>query len=122
MRYQAVIFDLDNTLLDRKKSINKLSKKLFNKYIQPGYPEQQVYVDLITADGDGYRSRTDRYEYLAKVLPWSTVPTYLWHRPTHRRPSFFLGTVLLAIQTNVLKRRKHEPTQTYRVCCRNCNK
>jgi len=76
MKYQAVIFDLDNTLLDREKSIFNLSKKLHKKYVQPQYSQQQVFLNLITADGDGYQNRKDRYEHLLKVLPWSTTPSF----------------------------------------------
>ncbi|QYR19328.1 HAD family hydrolase [Paenibacillus sp. sptzw28] len=76
MTYQAVIFDLDNTLLDRKKSLHILSKKLHKKYIHPDYTEERVYANLLTADGDGYQSKKDIYNYLSENLPWISVPSF----------------------------------------------
>src|SRR5690606_10329348 len=40
------------------------------------YSVQQVFLNLISADGDGYRSRKDRYNHLIKSLPWSFTPSY----------------------------------------------
>ncbi|GGD80649.1 HAD family hydrolase [Paenibacillus nasutitermitis] len=77
---QAVIFDLDNTLLDRKKSLQTFSEKLHKRYIQPEYSEQQVFNRLSKADGDGYRSKQDLYNDLIKSLPWKTPLSFLEFR------------------------------------------
>ncbi|WP_199621269.1 HAD family hydrolase [Paenibacillus alkalitolerans] len=76
MKNQAVIFDLDNTLLDRKSSLQTFANKLFDKYIDKGFSKEQLFQELLEADGDGYRGKEEVYAELLYKLPWENTPSY----------------------------------------------
>jgi putative hydrolase of the HAD superfamily len=77
---KAVIFDLDNTLLDRKKSLKTFSKKLLHDYVENDFSEEQMYTDILEADGDGYRNKEDIHQILLAKLPWKLSLTFAQFR------------------------------------------
>lgn len=76
MHIEAVIFDLDNTLLDRDRTFLAFVKRLTNTYF-PGIAaeEQERIVQLILkVDQDGYNPKPRMFEELLGLLPWTSKP------------------------------------------------
>ncbi|MDG0791166.1 HAD family hydrolase [Cohnella ginsengisoli] len=76
MSPRAILFDLDETLTDRSKSLMKYSNAFmerFNYYLMD-VTSEHVYRLLKAADGNGYRSRDEVFAQLVQELPWSTLP------------------------------------------------
>lgn len=74
---QAILFDLDNTLTDRRASVTVFARLFYSDY---GANHQISTVDELipiihNADGGGYRPLDDRWRLLQKAIPWSTVPS-----------------------------------------------
>ncbi|WP_458119079.1 HAD family hydrolase [Paenibacillus sp. Z6-24] len=74
---KAVIFDLDNTLMDRDYTFGAFSRLLIKDYL--GHIQDQEKVrDILgymrIADADGYREKRGFFEELVERLPWSQKP------------------------------------------------
>lgn len=77
MRVQAIIFDLDDTLIERRDMFPK-----YAVYFQERFGEQlgtmsveELAEKIRIADGGGYRKEEERYAELLEVLPWISKPT-----------------------------------------------
>lgn len=71
---QALLFDLDNTLMDRDHTFHSFSTQ-FVKDLLGHLPEdeaQRVVEDMIVRDADGYRDKDGFFAELSEVLPWET--------------------------------------------------
>ncbi|WP_322904066.1 HAD family hydrolase [Paenibacillus campi] len=70
---KAVIFDLDNTLMDRDYAFRAFSERLVRDYF--GHVDQQLARDIIgylrITDADGYREKRGFFAELTERLPWS---------------------------------------------------
>lgn len=74
---KAVLFDLDNTLVDRRRSIYAYSVHFF-RYFSESLGEIQPSAlagSLARADGGGYREKTEVFSDLLGSLPWSNPPS-----------------------------------------------
>ena len=74
---QAILFDLDNTLTDRRASVNLFARQF---YIDFRSRHQMTRSDdmlpiIQNADGGGYRPLDDRWRGLQKWIPWKDKPT-----------------------------------------------
>lgn len=73
---KAVIFDLDNTLMDRDYTFRAFSERLIRDYL--GHLNDEHVRDIIgymrIADADGYRDKRGFFEELVERLPWSEKP------------------------------------------------
>lgn len=71
---QALLFDLDNTLMDRDYTFRSFSTRFVKDYL--GHlPEEEalrVVEDMIVRDADGYRDKDGFFTELSEVLPWQT--------------------------------------------------
>ncbi|MCR8641259.1 HAD family hydrolase [Paenibacillus sp. N1-5-1-14] len=74
-RASAVIFDLDNTLLDRTLTFQRFCEKWVDTYFPNIEAEQsQSYIDyMIQADLDGYRPKPELFEELIEVFQWQSI-------------------------------------------------
>jgi HAD superfamily hydrolase (TIGR01509 family) len=76
MSVQAVLFDLDNTLTDRRASISEYARQFAVDYaialgeIDPGELEKVI----LHGDGNGYRPKEELFVELATMLPWKLPP------------------------------------------------
>lgn len=74
---KGIIFDLDNTLLDRSKTFLIFSKKLIEFYFThlSAHDKQELIKQLITIDEDGYKDKKLMFTELREMFPWTIKPT-----------------------------------------------
>ncbi|KAI7252567.1 hypothetical protein KC345_g11465 [Hortaea werneckii] len=69
---QALLFDLDNTLMDRDQTFRSFSMKFVQDLL--GHLNEieaaQTVEDMIIRDADGYRDKDGFFAELSEVLPW----------------------------------------------------
>jgi putative hydrolase of the HAD superfamily len=73
---QAIFFDLDDTLTDRKATLRRFAVqylKDFKTHLE--IAANTFALELERADGGGYRSRSEMFQILLETLPWKIVPT-----------------------------------------------
>lgn len=77
MKISAVIFDLDNTLMDRDYTFRAFSQKLIQEYLPHVNKEKarDILGYMRIADADGYRPKRGFFEELVELLPWSEKPS-----------------------------------------------
>jgi putative hydrolase of the HAD superfamily len=76
MALQAILFDLDDTLVDRMATMPKYAEKFREDF---GHLLLELTVDeiarvIVETDGGGYRGR-DKFHDLLNALPWRDRPT-----------------------------------------------
>ncbi|QYR23506.1 HAD family hydrolase [Paenibacillus sp. sptzw28] len=75
---KAVIFDLDNTLLDRTATFRRFSEKLVDRYFKGlSGQEREARIEYIrVADQDGYKNKPDLFAELSehKLFAWDPKP------------------------------------------------
>ena len=72
---QALLFDLDNTLMDRDHTFRSFSMQFVQDllgHLEPAAAEQ-VVEEMIVRDADGYRDKDGFFEELSQVLPWQNA-------------------------------------------------
>ncbi|WP_150267973.1 HAD family hydrolase [Paenibacillus tepidiphilus] len=74
---QGILFDLDNTLMDRDYTFRSFSTQFVRDKLGHLGPEeaQRVVKDIIVRDADGYRDKNGFFAELSEVLPWKTAQT-----------------------------------------------
>lgn len=72
MKLEAVLFDLDNTLINRKHAFVNYSDHLIDNYliIQDEPDRARMKSFITTADRDGYRNKHEFYQELLDSLSW----------------------------------------------------
>jgi putative hydrolase of the HAD superfamily len=73
---QAILFDLDETLIDRTQSIVDYAthfQRDFADVLAP-LPAATIAAAILTADGRGYQPREVVFQALLQTLPWQTAP------------------------------------------------
>lgn len=77
MRLKAIIFDLDETLTDRRSAINSFIERLISKYFPDSDEDGQLKITkrFKEADQNGYRDKHEVYEMLVEHLSWVNPPT-----------------------------------------------
>jgi putative hydrolase of the HAD superfamily len=76
MTLKAILFDLDDTLIDRSKSLLKYASCFVNHFADNLDFNQidDAYQVIKKADGDGYRSRDEVFIELLQLFPWVKIP------------------------------------------------
>ncbi|GGG71203.1 HAD family hydrolase [Paenibacillus radicis (ex Gao et al. 2016)] len=72
---KAVIFDLDNTLLDRTITFGSFVDSFVRTYFSHQVDTQFISNRIIELDEDGYKNKNELFAELLEELPWSTKPT-----------------------------------------------
>ncbi|MEJ6950508.1 HAD family hydrolase [Natronospora cellulosivora (SeqCode)] len=70
MSLEAVIFDLDNTLNNRRLAFRKYTNSFIDKYIMIENNRKELIEYIEKADEDGYRSKIEIYNELLSNLKW----------------------------------------------------
>ncbi|MGF7050481.1 putative hydrolase of the HAD superfamily [Paenibacillus sp. DS2015] len=72
MDLRAVIFDLDNTLMDRDDTFRKFSEQFVTEHLSHlvATIQAEIVVDMKVRDADGYRNKQQFFQELVNVLPW----------------------------------------------------
>jgi len=71
---KAVIFDLDNTILDRSKSFRNFTISFVETYFNHLDFTGRIVDRIIDLDQDGYKDKLELFRELLNVLPWKTEP------------------------------------------------
>lgn len=73
---RAIIFDLDNTLLDRTQTFYRFAAEFVDHYFpEQSSEEKRSLIDItIEADNDGYKEKQQMFEELLDLLPWDRKP------------------------------------------------
>lgn len=68
---EAVLFDLDNTLVNRKRAFEQFSRKFIDRFAAAHNPEHRLRLveQLRAADRNGYREKRELYEEMMRTLP-----------------------------------------------------
>lgn len=79
MHIKAIIFDLDNTLMDRDTTFRKYSEQFVNDHLGHLDPitQDEIIGDLKVRDADGYRDKQAFFEEMVECLPWKNPLTAL---------------------------------------------
>lgn len=72
---KAVLFDLDNTLLDRTKTFHGFIATLIQEYLSHAEDAQPIFDRIIHLDQDGYKDKRELFLELIEELPWITKPS-----------------------------------------------
>lgn len=77
MNLNAVLFDLDNTLINRKQAFEQFTNRFVDKYIviATAAERNKVVQYIVKADRDGYRDKTELYRELLEHLHWKKATT-----------------------------------------------
>ncbi|MDG0789902.1 HAD family hydrolase [Cohnella ginsengisoli] len=71
---QAVLFDLDNTLLDRTRTFQNFTSSFVRTYFSHDPKTDSIAARIIELDQDGYKEKTLLFTELLQELPWLTKP------------------------------------------------
>ena len=73
---QAILFDLDETLIDRTQSIGQYAARFRQDFAAhlPPMTAPTIAAAILTADERGYRPREALFGDLVQHLPWRTTP------------------------------------------------
>ena len=77
MSFRGILFDLDNTLVDRPRSLSQYAAQFANHFGQALLPIDLPRLDRLIqeADGGGYRPKAEMFAILARDLPWQESPS-----------------------------------------------
>jgi putative hydrolase of the HAD superfamily len=77
MNPNAILFDLDNTLTDRKLSLTHFAHRFLSQFRSDLHPIEFEQVEVAIQYGDqlGYKPKPQMFEELVRDLSWSTRPT-----------------------------------------------
>ncbi|TLS52215.1 HAD family hydrolase [Paenibacillus antri] len=71
---KAVLFDLDNTILDRSKTFRNFTLSFVNTYFNHVEITDHLVRRIVELDQDGYKDKAELFEELIVELPWKISP------------------------------------------------
>ncbi|WP_256762154.1 HAD family hydrolase [Cohnella sp. WQ 127256] len=71
---KAIIFDLDNTILDRTSTFRRFTKSFLSIYFDHLEMTQDISDRIIQLDQDGYKDKQELFSELLEQLPWKEKP------------------------------------------------
>lgn len=71
---KAIIFDLDDTLVDRKHTFRSFTVALVDCYFQHIDMKDEVVKKILEIDQNGYKDKTQMFKELLEELPWLEKP------------------------------------------------
>jgi putative hydrolase of the HAD superfamily len=71
---KAVIFDLDNTILDRTSTFKNFTVGFLAAYFGHVDSNQEILERIILLDEDGYKDKLELFTALLEKLPWKVKP------------------------------------------------
>lgn len=73
---KAIIFDLDNTILNRTRTFEGFTQTLLKTYFGHLETTDNISQRIIELDQDGYKDKTLLFNELLQELPWSVYPPH----------------------------------------------
>lgn len=103
-KIQGLLFDLDNTLMDRDHTFRSFSTQFVRDFLSHLTPEEaeQTVEDMILRDADGYRDKDGYFAELSEVLPW-TNPVSAAHIRTYYDEQYIHHGALMMHALEVLE-------------------
>jgi putative hydrolase of the HAD superfamily len=71
---KAILFDLDNTILDRTSTFNNFTNSFLKIYFDHIEVKQEIFDRIIYLDQDGYKDKKELFSELLEELPWKMKP------------------------------------------------
>lgn len=71
---KAVIFDLDNTILDRTSTFRQFAQAFAAVYFEHLDMHEELINRIIDLDQDGYKDKNQLFQELIEELPWKVKP------------------------------------------------
>jgi putative hydrolase of the HAD superfamily len=71
---KAILFDLDNTILDRTNTFRSFTNSFLRSYFDHLEMTQDIFDRIIHLDQDGYKDKHELFSELLEELPWKTKP------------------------------------------------
>ncbi|SEB56166.1 HAD family hydrolase [Paenibacillus sp. GP183] len=71
---KAILFDLDNTILDRTSTFNNFINSFLKTYFDHFEMKQEIFDRIIYLDQDGYKDKQELFSELLEELPWELKP------------------------------------------------
>jgi putative hydrolase of the HAD superfamily len=71
---KAIIFDLDNTILDRTSTFKNFTGSFLRNYFDHLDNTQEILERIILLDKDGYKDKQELFSELLGELPWKVKP------------------------------------------------
>jgi putative hydrolase of the HAD superfamily len=71
---KAILFDLDNTILDRTSTFNNFTNSFLKSYFDHFEMKQEIFNRIIYLDQDGYKDKQELFSELLEELPWKLKP------------------------------------------------
>lgn len=87
-RIKAVLFDLDNTILDRTRMFGGFAEHFFDTYFGHIADRRALFDRVVELDRDGYHPREALFADLLAELPWERKPSH------EELASFYRGAYL----------------------------
>jgi len=72
---KAILFDLDNTILDRTRTFGGFARSFIENYFNHIETTEDIYHTLIERDQDGYKDKNELFAEMRDLLPWSRTPS-----------------------------------------------
>ncbi|MBW5446219.1 HAD-IA family hydrolase [Cohnella sp. CFH 77786] len=72
---RAVLFDLDNTILDRTLTFRRFAESFVDSYLGDADTKQDIVERIIVLDRDGYKDKEELFTELLEELPWKVKPS-----------------------------------------------
>ncbi|TFE19662.1 HAD family hydrolase [Cohnella luojiensis] len=73
-KIKAVIFDLDNTILDRMNTFRNFAASFVSFYFEQHDLNDSFIKRIIELDQDGYKDKNELFSELLEELPWGVKP------------------------------------------------
>lgn len=76
-RIQAVLFDLDNTILDRTSTFSRFVDSILAEYFGhvDAAAQARIHKRIVELDDDGYKNKEEMFAELLGELPWREAPS-----------------------------------------------
>lgn len=71
---KAVIFDLDNTILDRTRTFHRFTTSFIDTYFPQSQDNEVLINRIIELDQDGYKDKNILFAELLEEFPWTAKP------------------------------------------------
>ncbi|WP_336779269.1 HAD family hydrolase [Paenibacillus illinoisensis] len=75
-KFKAIIFDLDNTILNRTRTFEGFTQSLLETYFSHLETTDDISQRIIELDQDGYKDKPLLFNELLQELPWSVYPPH----------------------------------------------
>jgi putative hydrolase of the HAD superfamily len=92
---EAIIFDLDNTIVDRQKTLKSFLRELYSVHVSRNMTEEELIDFVLAEDHFGYRDKIELFEEIVRFTPWKTKMSFeqfkdhwYYHFPRHAQPMY----------------------------------